>query len=405
MNKRLLIGIPYLKEADGTVRLCAELELRGQKETIWISVDRKYGQYLTDDRADAFVVGLLPTAMQDGTDIICEAPVSRRLLYQLRHYLIPILTANLPGYQAITLTAEPTDEKLPCARAVATGWTGGVDSMFTLMKTLHTEEPGHRLTHLMIANNGALESRESELGITKGEDNSGLLAALVEKAEQGILKEPGLERLEVVGINSNIQQLIPEPFLAVLDYRQAAVILALQKLFGIYYNSAGCEFSRFAFDVNSCAYFELVLLENFCTDNTTFYSAYGAYSRAQKLKVLSDYPLAQKHLHPCVHALPERNCGRCGKCVRTMATLYGLGTLDKFSAVFDVEEFYREKDSYIAEVLAHKESHHYGEALVLMKQRGIEPSPEAMRLARVIRAAEHVVENHREMLERKFNLK
>lgn len=389
MNDRLCIGTPYLEKDGNAARVCAELRLRGRKEILWFSVDEAYEEYLVDDRADAFVVALLTTAMQDGTDIVCEAPVSRRLLYQLRHYLIPILAANLPGYQAIALCAEPADTRLSCAGAVATGWTGGVDSMFTLMKTLQAEEPGRRLTHLMIANNGALESR----------DNSELLKKLVQKAQNGVAAQQGLS---VVGIESNIQELIREPFLAVAAYRQAAVILALQKLFKVYYSSAAYEFSRFSFDVNNCFYFELVLFHHFCTDCTAFYSAYGAYSRAQKLKELSDYPLALKQLHPCIDPLPQHNCGRCGKCVRTMAALYGLGTLERFSAVFDVEAFERNKDWYMAEILAHKESQHYGEALVLMKQRGIEPSAAARRMARTIRAAREVADKNGEWLMEKL---
>ena len=85
-----------------------------------------------------------------------------------------------------------------------------------------------------------------------------------------------------------------------------------------------------------------------------------------------------------------------------MAALYGLGILDRFSEVFDIEEFYRNKDRYIADVLAHKESQHYGEALALMKRHGIEPSPVAMRMARTMRAAKQVVDNRREQLEKKL---
>ncbi len=383
------IGKPYITHENTEFRLCAPIQIDGRAETLYFYVDEKYGNYLVDDRADAFVVALLTTAMKNGADIVCEAPVSRRLLYQLRHYLIPILAANLPGYHKISLHAEPTDEKLLCDGAVATGWTGGVDSMYTLMRTIHAEEPSHRLTHLMIANNGALESG----------DNAGLLQKLVQKAEQGVAKEMGLS---VIGIGSNIQDLVSEPFLAVVAYRQAAVILALQKLFGVYYSSATYEFSRFAFDVNNCSYFEFMLLDHFRTDCTTFYSAYGAYSRAQKLKELSAYPPAQRYLHPCIKSSLEKNCGKCGKCVRTMAALYGLGTLERFADVFDVDEFYRNKDRYIADVLAHKESQHYGEALVLMKRRGIEPSPEAVRMAKVIRSAKAVVEKNKDYLSEKL---
>ena len=391
METEFRIGKPYVERRDSQAYLCAPVDLAGRREVLWFRVDEEYERYLVDDRADAFVAALLTPAMKAGADIVPDAPLSRRLLYQLRHYLIPVLSANLEGYHSISLRAEPMDVKLPCENAVATGWTGGVDSMYTLMRTIDAEEPSRRLTHLMVADNGALE----------GEDTPGQQRAMIEYARQTVGRELGLP---VVGIGSNIQELFFEPFLEVTAYRQAAVILAMQKLFGVYYNSAAYEFSRFAFVVENCAYYELVILDNFQTDSTVFYSAYGAVSRAQKLRELSDYPLAWRYLHPCIRQVPAKNCGRCGKCVRTMTALYGLGTLEKFSQVFDVGAFRRDKDWYVANTLAHKESQHYGEALVLMKHRGLEPSEHAKRMARSMRAAMAVVGRERDMLAKKMGL-
>lgn len=382
------MGKPHIERRDGMAYLTAPVDLAGREDVLWFRTDERYADYLTDDRADAFAVALMTGAMKAGADIVCEAPVSRRLLYQLRHYLIPMLAANLEGFHPISLRAEPTDVRLPCEKAAATGWTGGADSMYTLMRTLDAEEQGYKLTHLMIADNGAID----------GAGHAATHRAMIEKAERTVGQELGLP---VVGIGSNIQELFPEPFLAVAAWRQAAVILAMQKLFGIYYSSAAYEFSRFAFDVNNCFYYELVLFDNFQTDSTVFYSAYGAVSRAQKLRELSDYPLAWKYLHPCVYAVPEKNCGRCGKCVRTMTALYGLGTLERFSEVFDVEAFQRDKDWYIANTLAHKESQHYGEALMLVRERGLEPSENARRMARTMRAAMAVAEKDRDALAEK----
>lgn len=360
--RKIHIGTPRTEKSGDAVRLCANIDLFGKKEVMWFSVDAKYGEYLVDDRADAFVVGLLTPAMRVGANIVCDAPVTRRLLYQLRQYLIPMLAANLEGFHSITLHAEPTDVKLPCENAVATGWTGGVDSMFTLMQTIETEAPSRKLTHLMITSNGAME----------GEDTSALLKKLVQKAENGIAAELGLD---VVGIDANIQELVEESFISVVAYRHASAVLALQKLFGTYYKSSGYAFSQFSFDVTTCAYYELVPLSYFETDSTSFYSSGGSYSRVQKLQKLLDYPLAHQYLHPCILALPERNCNRCGKCVRTMAALYGLGTLNHFSAVFDVDLFERDMDWYFSEMLPFRHRTDYRDALALLKSHGIEPSP------------------------------
>ena len=390
MSNEIRIGRPYIDEAPDGVRLCAPVLLHGREQTVWFSVAPEYGEYLTDDRADAFVAGIFTTAMRYDADIVCEAPVTRRLLYQLNHYLIPMMAANMGDvFHPIKIQADPTDVKLPCAGAAGTGWSGGVDSMFTLMKSLHAEEPSRRLTYLLITSNGALE----------GEDNSALLRKLVEKARAGIAAETGLK---VLGVDTNLQDIQSELFLSVAAFRHSAVTLALQKLFGVFFWSSTYEFARFAFDPNNSGYYELVIYSSFETDATALYSAGGAYSRAQKLQALSDYPLARKYLHPCIHPL-GKNCGRCGKCVRTEAALYALGTLDRFSEVFDTDAFERDRDWYFAQLLANENSQHYGEALVLLRQRGIEPSPEARRMARTLRAAKTVADKNREFLRDKLS--
>ena len=162
--------------------------------------------------------------------------------------------------------------------------------MFTLMKSLHAEEQSRRLTHLLITSNGALED----------EDNSALLQKLVEEAQAGIAAETGLK---VLGVDTNLQEIQSEPFLSVAAFRHSAVTLALQKLFGAFLWSSTYEFARFSFDSNNAHYYELVIYSSFETDTTVHYSAGGAYSRAQKLQMLSDYPPAHKYLHPCIHPI------------------------------------------------------------------------------------------------------
>lgn len=372
------IEAPYLRREGQRTVLAAPITLEGRREEAWFSVEAEYGQYLTEDRADAFVVGFLTTAMRLGEDIQCDAPITRRLYYQLTTYLIPSMAANMEIYHAISIRAPLTDAPLPCEKAVATGWTGGVDSMYTLIQHLHAREPSRRLTHLLVANVGTLES----------EDNRAMLAYMTGKARRGIAGELGLG---VVSVDSNLQILQQEHFLAVAAFRLPAAVLALQKLFGAYYNSAGYEFHRFSFEQTNSAYYELLPLSCFETDTTVFYSTGGQTPRIRKLQALSDYPLAQKYLHPCIYA-EGINCGKCGKCVRTMGALYALGTLEKFSAVFDLDAFHANREDHLANILSHRESQHYGEVLALLKQRGMTISPEAQRKARILRAAAAVAQ-------------
>ena len=368
------IGKPYIDQVEGHIRLCAQMTIQGKPETAWFSVDPEYAEYLTDDRVDAFVVGFLTTAMRLGTDIVCDAPMTRRLKYQLEQYLIPAMAANMEIYHSIAIRAPVTDEVLPCAGAVGTGWTGGADCMYTFME--HLNCPGYQVTHLLITNNGALES----------DDNRVLLQYMVERARTGIAKDYGLS---VIGIDSNLHELQDENYLSVSGFRLPAVVLAVQKLFRVFFNSATYEFSKFAFVPENSGYYELLLMQCFETDCTAFYSSGGETSRIFKLQALGDFPPAQKYLHPCIHVEGD-NCGMCGKCIRTQAALYALGRLEEFREVFDVDAFEQNKEDILAQVLAKRESQHYGEVLYVMKQKGMELSPAVQRKARIIRAAETV---------------
>ena len=377
----IIIGKPYKKHTGNQVRVCASITISGKQDEAWFSVEEEYGPYLTDDRLDAFVVGFLTTAMGLGEDICCEAPVTKRLYYQLTTYLIPTMAAAMEIYHPIELRAPLTEESLPCEKAVATGWTGGVDSMYTLMTHMQAEEPTRRLTHLLIANVGTLES----------EHNTQLLQHMAQKAREGIAAETGLK---VVSVDSNLQLLQSENYLAVAAFRLPAAVLALQKLFGVFLNSAGYEFSKFSFAQENSAYYELLPLCCFETDCTVFYSTGGQTPRIKKLEELAEFPYARRYLHPCIYPPTGNNCGKCGKCVRTIGALYAIGKLELFREVFDIEEFHQNKTAYLTDILLKGDRQHYGEVLAAMKARGVEMPQEALRQYRIRRAAMAAAKKH-----------
>ena len=390
-ENRIVLGAPYLETSESGVRLCSDVTLHGKSETVWIEVSPENAKYLTDDRLDAFVLPFLPTAWAEGAEIVCEAPVSRRLLYQLKHYEIPAVAKHTAAFSEVCLTAEPTDDKLPFEGCVATGWTGGVDSMYTLMTMLKTTEPAYRLTHLLVYNCGTLES----------DHNEELLHFLAQRAQNGIGRETGLQ---LMWINSNLQEILNEPYIAVAVYRMGAMLLALQKKFRMYYHSSGYQFDVLAFDETHCAYHDMMTLQNICTDTTEFYSSGGTRSRIGKICELTGYETSYRYLHPCIYTTNSKNCGRCPKCIRTMTALYALGALQKYSEVFDTEEFEKNRDRYIADVVANRQNQHYGEVYSLLLQQNM-ITEKARVLASRIAATQAVVARNREMLLEKWREK
>lgn len=54
--------------------------------------------------------------------------------------------------------------------------------------------------------------------------------------------------------------------------------------------------------------------------------------RAEKLAVIADNPVVQRHLRVCwVNTTPDLNCGICEKCIRTQVVLDRLGLLGRFT--------------------------------------------------------------------------
>lgn len=69
----------------------------------------------------------------------------------------------------------------------------------------------------------------------------------------------------------------------------------------------------------------------FSSDRVAIEHVGASEHREQKVRILSDNPLAQRHLRVCWANLSKSgNCSRCGKCLATMLLLAELGALDKF---------------------------------------------------------------------------
>lgn len=364
----LRIGIPYLEQYDMKVRLCAKLEYAGEERVLWYEVDKRYESYLTVDRCDAFVVSVLSIAMRSAEDIVCDAPVTKRLLYQLNHYLIPVLAKNTNRYHAIQIKASSTKAEVYSAGAVGIGWTAGIDCFYAFKEHAPKTQSDYKVSHLVVANIGTFED----------EPLDETMKMFVKRAEE----MAGEHGLSVVSIDSNIHLFLHENYKSVAGFRLPAAILTMQGLFRVFLHSSGITFSDFSLDEASTARYELLLLNCLETDNTRFYSAGATVSRIDKLKELTGYEPAQRRLHTCIYP-QDKNCGKCEKCQWLLAELYGFGKLDEFREVVDVDYFLENKETYLKK-LAMKTDDFSTEAFELLKSKGLVP-PAIIRLSKVVR--------------------
>ena len=329
-KRKIVIHKPYVKHGGDKVRLLCDVNSYDFSiRTIWFEVEEKYGQYLCWERSDAFLIGLLSIAMREGCDIVCEAPVTAQLLYQIRTYLIPSLVRHSKALSEPRIIADMEEALMQNAGGVGTGISCGVDSMHAVMNYANSEYPGLKLTHLVLNNVGAFyrgaEDRQYEWQAKHAKD---------------FCDEYGFE---LILTNSNFAEAFPQNHLLTNVYSSCFAVYAMQKLWNVYfYASVGTDFSSFSLEDNEhhdSAYYDLLSLDVFSNRSLKIYSEGGAVMRFDKMRRIVDYSPSYKYLHVCVRD-EGPNCGTCSKCMRTLTALDALDRLNDYKESFDIEKYY-----------------------------------------------------------------
>ncbi|WML47801.1 hypothetical protein RCG23_21105 [Neobacillus sp. PS3-34] len=343
----LTIQQPEIVKTKSGVRMQAVFSLDGNDEILWYEVDEKYQNYLAVERADSFLVGLFLLALKKGCDINVLAPVSERLFYTLKTYLLPLLI-DIGGYKPIKISCDNiTTESLPNTGAVGTGLSCGIDSFSTIFNHIGDDCPeDYRITHFTFFNVGS----NGSLG---GEKARNLFKKRVE------LVKPCASELgkELITIDSNISEILELGFYETHTYRNISACLVLQKLFKVYYYSSSYSLKYFELKPDSCGHFDIFNMSMLSTENISFFSTCPYLTRVEKTRIVSEFKTAYKFLNVCLR--DGENCGECEKCVRTLFTLELFGKLKEFSSVFNLNNYYRKKLNYIAKVIAYQNKNEY----------------------------------------------
>ena len=370
------IGKPYTFEKGDTAFLKASINISGDTVTAWMDAKKKlrkahwrfyedyppkawqdadsglffsapkeYGEFLTAERSDAFVVAMLYMALMTGSDIEFQTPVSERMAFGISQLLIPAICKE--EYKQIRLIGPTTNKPLATEGAVATGMSCGVDSLYTLKKYTSPEvQTNYRLTHLTYYNMGAIfhPNRANKKQYSIDEFYSITDRMSLEKLDNAA-QVADMHGLPLVYVASNLDRDYYRGGYGYTGvYRNCALTLALQGLFGKYYcSSAGSQAFHITLTEGS-EYYETLLSDAFSTESLQFIVSDFTF-RPEKTLELADYDTAQKFLDVC---FCFNNCGECAKCKRTLVTLDLLGKVDLFSSVFDIEKYKSNRiDSYV----------------------------------------------------------
>lgn len=310
---------------------------------LWFSVPAEFGRYLCTERSNAFVVAMLWYALVAESDIIFEAPLSKRLYDGIVNRLMPELQGN--GLAPIQLIGPITSEPVVCAGGVATGMSGGVDSLYTLHCYGSDDAPeGMRLTHLTYYTGNFRYPLHPD-----GRDNQTLFRIAESHAEpiiQNARQKAQHAGLPFILTNSNLDaDYYRGGLIYTVMYRNAAYSLALEHLHRVYISSSSGH-AHGVYEVSLFSptqHYEDLLCD--CLRTETFrYMSSDQATRVEKLRVLADDEGAQRFVAVCyAPSEDDRNCGECYGCWKTVVPLDLLGKLDLFSETFDVPQYQRNR--------------------------------------------------------------
>ncbi len=366
MNK-VIIEKPRIEQVEGKYRLIATL-IYEEKKTydLWFEVEKEYKDYLCAENSDAFLVAILSYLIKHELDVEVKGAISSQLYYQLTTYLIPLLSNNLHKRNIQIKTEVNNVEFHP--KAVGTGISCGVDSFYTFLKHRNQLDNQYNITHLTFFNAGSH-------GDNGGKEARELFHKRLEYVS-GFCKE---QNLKLVTVDSNMNEFIKMSHFATHSFRTLGCVLALQKLFKIYYFSSGANFNDTAITAESTADYDILNVQCLSNQNTTVYSSGIEATRMEKVEFIAHHNETYNWLNVCVRHEKATNCSNCEKCIRTMLALDAINELDHYANVFDLKHYQKNKVKFLAGALKWARDHdkknfekkeEYGEILSYYKKDG-----------------------------------
>lgn len=358
----ITISKPYVESTDQKSSLCSVIHDEGRDKDfpIWYSVENEYRDYLCPENADAFLLLSLMVAIQSHQDIKVDAPVSKKLLFNLNNYVIPLFTKIIPNGQRINIVADEISTASFSGNGVGCGCSLGVDSLSAFYTHFSKATiDGYRVTHLCTFNAGHfgyLDQKEAELAFSKG----------IEELRP-FSEEVGLP---IVAVNTNLNEFFLGSFFKNIKSRfipsTISCVYALQKLFGKYVFASSYNIDDFEISQIDHSHAEAAFVPELSTDSVEVILSCSSLTRVEKTDFIRHNSLTSRYLNVCwayqwangarhdkrfLESKTKLNCGWCPKCMRTLYTLELLGEdLNKFGGIFDLNNYYQHKQEFIEEV-------------------------------------------------------
>lgn len=330
-------------------RVRVNVSVDGERQ-LWFEVRDQYAEFLTE-RMDYLAVALLPLAMIQGRDLQLDGPVTDTLLHQLNTQAQPLIRVIYPAWSEVGITASQSLTSTPKAHGVATGFSGGVDSLSALQTHFLDEKvpESTRITHLLSNNVGSFRK-------SGGRERWAKVNARIEPlaAELG---------LPLIVVDSNLEDFYPAQidFKHIHTFCNAAIPHLLSKGIGTMFYASAYDYrqvlSGYRGSGKNVAHLDPILLPLLSSQAVALHSADPEKTRVMKTLALVNSPY-RSYLDVCTSSNPtqEKNCSRCYKCMRTEITLEIADILHEFMPdTFEKKVYLRHRSRHMAKILSDKD--------------------------------------------------
>lgn len=301
----ITIGAPEIASTATGTTVSASITRPGV-EPIRIWFDLPIDTVSPEQASDAFFVIGHRIALAHGASLAMTSPVSQRLVVGAGS-LADIFTLwwpdrDIAGSQ-LQVTVRQDDPALPPARGLATCFSGGVDSMYSLLN------PPRELTHAVFVHG-------FDISLTRDTFHSKVSARLNQLAD-----ETGVIMLQPT---SNVRDLVDDHTTWGYHLHGAAIagvgILLAGVVDELLLPSSGSSLHIGTRNGSHHATDRLL-----STDYLTVTHHGTGVSRIDKTALIAQNPSALRTTRPCYRSYSAYNCGECMKCIRTSLDMEVIG--------------------------------------------------------------------------------
>lgn len=338
----MIINQPKLNFDNGLAIYSADINFYNESHRIEFSVSDRYKDMITET-SDPLLIALLIPAMYIGEDIVIRGAVSKKLLYGIRSQTQDLLCTVIPGLKKINVHADNIVENKQITTSVLAGFSAGVDAYVTLNDYYLYPKYDLKITHFLFNN---LTFKQEK----------------VEKKFKRIKELSEYYKFPIIETSTNLhffysynKKIKNINFEQTHTLRNSAVAHFLGANGSKFLYSSTYHFSHVKVSPSEdLAIIDPILLPTISSDTVECISVGSEYTRLEKTLKITEIPTTFDYLDLCIGKDDNFiNCGVCRKCKRALALFEVSNNLDKYKNIFNLQEWYKIRDSYLKNLSAH----------------------------------------------------